>query len=60
MISLIGRGQIAGQINKMPSATDRIRAFRDQAGEQMEEEEDARRRFLAEKDEEDGEGDDEE
>lgn len=57
VVSLIGRGQIADRIHRQPSATDRIRAFRDQAGSQMEEEEEARARFLAEKDEEEDDDD---
>lgn len=61
--SLIGRGQIADQINKLPSPADRIKAIRDMQLDAMEtEEREKRARNAAEEDEEDEEddGDDEE
>ena len=64
-MSLIGRGQIADKIGKLPSPADRIRALRDSQVESLAEEEEARRKFLASKDEDEEEeeeegGDDEE
>ena len=61
ILSLIGRGQIADRIGKMPTAADRIRAFTSYGEEDMEEEEEARRRFLPdeEKDAEEEEEEDE-
>jgi hypothetical protein len=52
VVSLIGRGQIADKIGKLPSPADRIRALRDSQVELVGEEEEARRRFLASDDEE--------
>ncbi|KAK3676017.1 hypothetical protein LTR78_004209 [Recurvomyces mirabilis] len=64
LASLIGRGQIAGKIDKLPSPVDRIRSIRASQGEYMEEEEEARRKFLGSEEEEEEEeeegGDDEE
>ena len=65
MLSLIGRGQIADRIGKMPSTADRIRAFTNYGDNYIEEEEEARKRFLPgesdeeDEDEEDGDDDDE-
>ena len=65
VLSLIGRGQIADRIHRMPSAAESIRAFQSSGtGEEIEEEEEARRRFLPdegqdEEEEEEG-GDDDE
>jgi hypothetical protein len=59
VVSLIGRGQIADRIGRLPGPSDRIKALRDNQFEQLEEEEEARRRFLADKDEKDEEEDDE-
>ena len=39
MASLIGRGQIADQINRLPSPADRVKALRDSQYEAMEAEE---------------------
>ena len=63
--SLVGRGQIADQINKLPSPADRVKKLRDMQLEEMETEERYKRARLAEKeeeedeDEEDGEDDEE-
>ena len=65
MISLIGRGQIADKINRLPSPADRIRRLRDlQLGEMEQEERYKRDRMVAkeqgeEDEDEDEEGDDE-
>ncbi|KAL9100887.1 MAG: hypothetical protein Q9163_003798 [Psora crenata] len=64
VISLIGRGQIADKINRLPSPADRIKALRDSQLEAMETEERMKRdRMMAadegEEDGEEGEGDDE-
>ncbi|KXL50659.1 hypothetical protein M433DRAFT_132157 [Acidomyces richmondensis BFW] len=55
VVSLIGRGQIAGEIGNSPSPVDRIHAFRDRA---MDEEgsEEARKKYLGDE----GEGEEEE
>ncbi|CAF9922123.1 hypothetical protein IMSHALPRED_005351 [Imshaugia aleurites] len=55
--SLIGRGQIADQINKLPSPADRIKAIRDMQLDAMETEERVKRARIAE---EEGGGDEEE
>lgn len=68
VVSLIGRGEIADQINKLPSPADRVKALRDMQLEAMEAEERekqaravARDRGLEDEDEdEDEEGGDEE
>jgi len=49
--SLIGRGQIADQINRLPGPADRIKALRDAQMEQLEAEEKAKRARIAEEDE---------
>jgi hypothetical protein len=48
---LIGRGQIADQINRLPGPADRIKALRDAQMEQLEAEEKAKRARIAEEDE---------
>lgn len=59
--SLIGRGQIADQINRLPSPADRVKKLRDLQYEAAEEEEKAKRaRLIAEDEDEDEEGGDEE
>lgn len=59
--SLIGRGQIADQINKLPSPADRVKALRDMQLDAMEaEEREKRARIAAEDDEDEKDGDDEE
>jgi hypothetical protein len=63
VVSLIGRGQIADKIGKLPSPADRIRMLRYSQEELVSEEEDARRKFLGSEDdgdEEEEEGEDEE
>lgn len=58
--SLIGRGQIADQINRLPSPADRVKKLRDLQYEAAEEEEKAKRaRMIAEEEEEEN-GDEEE
>ncbi|THX58395.1 hypothetical protein D6D06_02991 [Aureobasidium pullulans] len=54
VISLIGRGQIADRINKLPGPADRVRALREAQGQQRDEEEAAKRAKVV-KDEEDDE-----
>ena len=58
--SLIGRGQIADQINKLPSPADRVRALRDMQYDAMETEERLKRDRIAEEDEEGGDEEEEE
>ena len=62
--SLIGRGQIADQINKLPSPADRVKAIRDMQLDAMETEEREKRARIADEeggeDEEDDGGEDEE
>ncbi|KAK0869053.1 hypothetical protein LTS02_003253 [Friedmanniomyces endolithicus] len=61
VVSLIGRGHIADKIEAAGSTpADRIRALRDSQGQSREEEEVARRRFLARKDEDEDEEEEEE
>lgn len=56
--SLIGRGEIADKINKLPGPADRVRALRESQMQSLAEEEKARRERLAAEEEEGG--DDEE
>ena len=58
VISLIGRGQIADKINRLPSPADRIRRLRDLQLDEMEQEERYKRERLVAHEE--GEEDDEE
>lgn len=59
VVSLIGRGQIADKISRLPSPADRIKAIRDSQAEQLAEEERARQsRIVAEDEEEEEEDDD--
>ena len=59
--TLIGRGEIADKINKLPSPADRVKALRDSQAQSLAEEEKARRdRRAAEEAEEDGEDEEEE
>lgn len=51
MASLIGRGQIADQINRLPSPADRVKALRDSQLEAMEAEEREKRANIVAKDE---------
>ena len=58
--SLIGRGQIADQINRLPSPADRVKKLREIQYEAAEEEEKAKRaRIIAEDEGEEGENEDE-
>lgn len=50
--SLIGRGQISDRIGRSSGPADRIRELREHQQQEFENEEEARRKFLAEKDEE--------
>ncbi|KAL8774616.1 MAG: hypothetical protein Q9194_003999 [Teloschistes cf. exilis] len=52
VVSLIGRGQIADKINRLPSPADRIKAIRDSQAEQLAEEERARQSRIVAEDEE--------
>ena len=58
VLSLIGRGQIADQINKLPSPADRVRKLRDLQLSAMETEEREKRARIAAGD--DGEDDEDE
>ncbi|KAI6900354.1 hypothetical protein KC318_g8506, partial [Hortaea werneckii] len=58
--SLIGRGQIADRIGRLPGPSDRIRALRQQQEEMVVEEEEARRNFLGSSDEEEEEEEEDE
>ena len=58
VISLIGRGQIADKIGKLPGPADRIKALRDSQMESLEREEQEKRARIVAKDE--GEDDEDE
>ena len=59
--SLIGRGEIADKINRLPGPADRIKALRDSQVDYLSEEEKARRaKIVAQEEGEDEEEDDEE
>ena len=61
VFSLIGRGQIADQINKLPSPADRVKALRDMQLSAIEaEEREKQARIVAEEKGEDGEDDEDE
>lgn len=61
VLTLIGRGQIADKIGRMPGPADRVKALRDSQMESLEQEEREKRARLVEKDEaEDEEGEEEE
>ena len=51
VISLIGRGQIADKINRLPGPADRIKALRDSQMESLQVEEKERRAKLASQEE---------
>ena len=53
--SLVGRGQIAGHIERQPAPSDRIKRLSEWGQQEGETEEEARRRLLDEQDEEDDE-----
>lgn len=59
-MSLIGRGQIADRINKLPGPADRVRALRDAQAQQLSDEDSAKRQKVLGKKDEDDEDDDEE
>ena len=60
VVSLIGRGQIADKINRLPGPADRIKALRDSQMQSLEEEEKIKRAKLVEDEEDGDEGDEEE
>jgi len=51
VVSLIGRGQIADRVGKLPGPADRVRALRESMDEQLDQEETARRANIIGKDE---------
>lgn len=53
VVSLIGRGQIADQIGKLPGPADRIRALRESQAQALEDEEKARRAMMVKREEDD-------
>lgn len=57
VVSLIGRGQIADKVGRMPGPADRLKALRDSQMESLEREERERRARIVAKDEEDEEDD---
>lgn len=60
VISLVGRGQIADKLNRLPGPADRIKALRDAQAESLAEEERARRaRAVAEEEDKNDEEDEE-
>ena len=58
VVSLVGRGQIADKVGRMPGPADRLKALRDSQMESLEREERERRARIVAKDEEDEEDDD--
>ena len=52
VVSLIGRGQIAHEIGRLPGPADRVKALRDTQMESLEKEERERRAQIVAKDEE--------
>ena len=61
VLSLIGRGEIADKIGKLPGPADRVKALRDSQMQSLAEEEEAKKQRLAqEEEEEDEEEEDEE
>ena len=59
VLSLIGRGEIADKIGKLPGPADRVKALRDSQMQSLAEEEEARRQKLAQEEEEEDEDEDE-
>lgn len=51
--SLIGRGQIVGEIGKLPGPADRIRALREMQSQELDEEEAAKRAKVVDDEEDD-------
>ena len=64
VVSLVGRGQIADKINRLPSPADRVKALREMQYDAMEQEERYKQEMMVAKDEgeedEDEEAEDEE
>ena len=60
VISLIGRGQIADKISRLPSPADRLRALRESQVAQLEQEERERRAKVVAEDEAEEEDEEEE
>ena len=60
MATLIGRGEIADKINKLPGPADRVKALRDSQAQSLAEEEKARRERIVAQEEEDDEDEEEE
>lgn len=60
VISLIGRGQIADKVSRLPGPADRLKALRDQQMEEIEKEERMRRARIVAADEEEEDDDDDE
>ena len=60
VFTLIGRGEIADKINRLPGPADRIKALRDSQVESLAEEEKARRERIVAEEEEDDEEEEEE
>ena len=59
VVSLVGRGQIADKINRLPSPADRVKALREQQLDAMEQEERYKREMMVKKDEGEDEDEDE-
>ncbi|EME83880.1 uncharacterized protein MYCFIDRAFT_162768 [Pseudocercospora fijiensis CIRAD86] len=55
VVSLIGRGQVSDRVGRLPGPADRVRQLREQQAVESENEEEARRKFLASKGEDEGE-----
>ncbi|KAL8829902.1 MAG: hypothetical protein Q9191_001745 [Dirinaria sp. TL-2023a] len=60
VLSLIGRGEIADKISKMPGPADRMKALKDSQLQSFAEEEEAKRQRLAQEEEEEDEEDEDE
>ena len=60
MATLIGRGEIADKINRLPGPADRIKALRESQAQSLAEEEQARRERKIAEEEEDDEDEEEE
>ena len=58
--TLIGRGEIADKINRLPGPADRVKALRDSQQQSLAEEEKARRERIVADEEEDDEDEEEE
>ena len=60
VLSLIGRGEIADKIGKLPGPADRIKALRESQMQSLAEEEEAKRQMLAQQEEEEDEEEEDE